>query len=56
MSNEGWKALGGGPNMGFLIRSDGTVEVKHGWFDGETMDRSIEHYLEQRAGQGTGGG
>jgi hypothetical protein len=49
MTNQGWEALGGGPNMGFLIRTDGTVEVKHGWFDGETMDRSIQHYLEQQA-------
>jgi hypothetical protein len=45
MNNAGWKALGGGPNMGFLIGRDGGVVVKHGWFDGETMDRSIEHYL-----------
>ena len=53
MNNAGWKALGGGPNMGFLIRSDGTVVVKHGWFDGETMDRSIEHHLAEAA-KGTG--
>jgi hypothetical protein len=48
MTNAGWEALGGGPNMGLLIRRDGTVEVKHGWFDGETMDRSIAHYLSQQ--------
>ena len=55
MSNEAWEALGGGPNMGLLIRRDGTLEVKHGWFDGETMDRSIEAYLAQLEGKGTGG-
>ena len=32
--------------VAFLIRRDGTVAVKHGWFDGETMDRSIEHELQ----------
>jgi hypothetical protein len=48
MSNQGWEVLGGGPNMGFLIRPDGTVAVKHGWFDGVTMDRSIEHYLSEQ--------
>lgn len=52
MTNEGWEALGGGPNMGLLIGRDGTVAVKHGWFDGETMDRSIEHYLSQQGGTG----
>jgi hypothetical protein len=50
MTNAGWEALGGGPNMGFLIGRDGKVEVKHGWFDGETMDRSIEHLLSQEEG------
>jgi hypothetical protein len=46
MDNEAWKAFGGGPNVGLLVRPDGTIEVKHGWFDGETMDRSIEYFLE----------
>ena len=48
MSNAVWEELGGGPNVGLLLRPDGTVEVKHGWFDGETMDTSIEHYLKQK--------
>jgi hypothetical protein len=48
MTNDAWKALGGGPNMGFLIRQDGTVAVKHGWFDGVTMDTSIEHFLTEQ--------
>jgi hypothetical protein len=47
MTNEAWQQLGGGPNMGLLVRPDGTVEVKHGWFDGETMDRSIEYFLSK---------
>lgn len=45
MGNEAWEALGGGPNMGLLVRADGTLAVKHGWFDGETMVGSIEHFL-----------
>ena len=48
MSNEAWEQLGGGPNVGLLVNPDGTVEVKHPWFDGETMDRSIEHYLQKQ--------
>ncbi len=48
MNNEAWEQLGGGPNVGLLVNPDGTVEVKHPWFDGETMDRSIEHYLQEK--------
>ena len=40
--------------MGFLIARDGTVAVKNGWFDGETMDRSIERCLAERSAKGTG--
>jgi hypothetical protein len=50
MSNEGWKKLGGGPNMGFLIGRDGKLAVKQAWFVGEKMDRSIAEYLEQNRG------
>ena len=48
MSNQGWEALGAGPNMGFLIDRDGKVAVKHGWLDDATMERSIEYFLEQQ--------
>lgn len=51
MSNPAWKELGGGPNVGVLLRPDGTVAVKHGWFDGETMRRSIEYFLAEHEGQ-----
>jgi hypothetical protein len=47
MSNQAWKALGGGPNMGLFIGRDGKVAVKQAWFIGEKMDRSIAEYLEQ---------
>lgn len=50
MSNQAWKALGGGPNMGFLIGRDGKVAVKHAWFVGDKMDRTIAQYLEQNRG------
>ena len=48
MDNTAWERFGGGPNVGLLVTSDGTVEVKHGWFDGVTMERSIEYFLEQQ--------
>ena len=51
MNNQGWEALGAGPNMGFLIDRDGKVVVKHGWLDDTTMARSIEHFLQK---QGSG--
>jgi hypothetical protein len=47
MGNEAWSELGSGPNVGVLLRPDGTVAVKHGWFDGETMERSIEYLLAE---------
>ena len=48
MSNSGWKALGGGPNMGLLVGRAGKVIVKHGWFDGASMDKSIQYYLDEQ--------
>lgn len=31
--NEWWDAFGPGPATGYIIKPDGTVFVKHGWFD-----------------------
>jgi len=49
MGNEAWKSLGGGPNVGILVGRDGVVVVKHAWFEGESMDKSIESLLAQPA-------
>ena len=49
MSNEAWKSLGGGPNVGILVSSDGKIVVKHAWFEGESMDKSVEALLAQPA-------
>jgi hypothetical protein len=49
MDNQGWEALGSGPNMGFLIDRSGTVSVKHGWVDDKKMERSIEDLLAHEA-------
>jgi len=49
MDNAAWEAMGGGPNMGVLVREGGVVEVKHGWFDGPSMKGSIEWLLERAA-------
>jgi hypothetical protein len=50
MSNEAWKTLGGGPNMGLLIGRDGKLVVKQAWFVGEKMDRSIAEHLDSNQG------
>jgi hypothetical protein len=51
MGNDGWEALGAGPNMGFLIDRSGKVSVKHGWLDDVTMERSIGYFLQEQAGR-----
>ena len=45
MSNQGWEALGSGPNMGFLIDRDGKVVVKHGWLHDRKMERSLSEFF-----------
>ncbi len=45
MDNSLWKRLGGGPNMGILVDTNGKVVAKHGWFHGPSMTRSIEAML-----------
>lgn len=45
MDNLAWKSLGGGPNMALLIRENGVVEAKEGWFDDEKMSISIRNFL-----------
>ena len=43
--NEFWYGYGEAPNRAYLIDSTGQVKVSHGWFDYETMDNSIDIYL-----------
>lgn len=50
MDNRAWKHLGAGPNLAVLVRADGVVEAKHGWFDPELMENSIAALL-RRASQ-----
>ena len=45
MSNQGWEALGAGPNMGFLIDRDGKVVVKQGWLHDRKMERSLSEFF-----------
>jgi hypothetical protein len=47
MDNQGWEALGAGPNMGLLIDRDGKLLVKQGWLDGDEMSRSIDDFLKK---------
>lgn len=45
MDNQAWKALGGGPNMAVLVRPDGIVAARQGWFDGDTLQKPIDELL-----------
>jgi len=42
MDNTGLQQFGHAPNLALLIRKDGTVAVRQGWFDGPAMAGSIE--------------
>ena len=52
MDNEAWKKLGGGPNMGLLIDTQGKVVAKHGWLDPKSMRESVEAMFKQAPGAG----
>ena len=45
MDNAGWRALGGAPNAGVLVRTDGVVAARCGWFDAERLGTAAAHVL-----------
>ena len=47
MDNTGWETIGRAPNAAILLRPDGAVAAKHGWFDGPTMIESITAALNE---------
>jgi ankyrin repeat protein len=42
MDNLAWSMLGGGPNMGVLVDSNGIVLARQGWFDARSMGTAID--------------
>jgi serine/threonine-protein phosphatase 6 regulatory ankyrin repeat subunit A/serine/threonine-protein phosphatase 6 regulatory ankyrin repeat subunit B len=48
MDNAAWQALGGGPNMAFLIDGRGLVYYRQGWFDPKTMEQAIDLLLAHK--------
>lgn len=45
MDNSAWHAISGGPHVGLLVRQDGVVAAKQGWFDAKAMSLAIEELL-----------
>lgn len=45
MDNAAWKQLGGGPNMGVLVRPNGIIVARQGWFDADSMGKAIQAFL-----------
>jgi len=45
MDNAAWYQLGGGPNMGVLVNSDGIVLARQGWFDAKSMEQAIGQFI-----------
>jgi hypothetical protein len=50
MDDRAWRALGKAPNVAMLVRSDGRIAVKQGWFEAEGMARAITALLEDSTG------
>lgn len=48
MDNAAWKAMGGAPNLGLLIDTDGKVFAKQGWLNAKAMAGQVDALLAQR--------
>ena len=44
MGNLAWEALGSGPNLAGLVDTNGTVLVKQGWLNTDTIRGEIEQW------------
>ena len=42
MTNDGWRSVGGGPNMGLAIDREGVVPARQGWFDAAALKGGAE--------------
>ena len=45
MDNHGWTTLGQGPNVAVLVKPDGIIAHKQGWFKPEEMESAIKALL-----------
>jgi hypothetical protein len=46
LDDRAWRAFGCAPNVAILIRPDGRIAFKQGWFEPEEMTRTITALLE----------
>ena len=41
LDNRVWRMFGSAPNVAILVRPDGRIAVKQGWFEPQEMARAI---------------
>ena len=46
LDDRAWRAFGSAPNVAILVRTDGRIAVKQGWFAPEEMERAITELLK----------
>lgn len=46
LDDRAWRAFGGAPNVAILVRSDGRIAAKQGWFEPKEMTRAITALLQ----------
>ena len=46
LDNRAWRAFGSAPNVAMLVRPDGRIAVKQGWFEPREMARAITALLK----------
>jgi Iodothyronine deiodinase len=46
LDDRAWRAFGNAPNVAILVRSDGRIAVKQGWFEPQEMARAITALLK----------
>lgn len=49
LDDGAWRALGGGPNMAVLVDRAGTVQLKQGWLDSNTIADAVKAAVAQDA-------
>jgi hypothetical protein len=53
MSNEAWRQVGGGPNMGLVVGQNGVVWKRQGWFDAATLKPDAEAFASRKPASGS---
>ena len=49
MDDRAWHAFGRAPNVAILLRRDGRIAAKQGWFEPQEMARAITALLTKRS-------